>query len=53
MNVIGTNKRTKEEIIIEEGLTAEAAERFCEEWGWTYTDEDGVSYWLGTSEKGD
>lgn len=53
MLVIGTNKQTKEEIIIEEGLTVEAAERFCEEWGWTYCDENGVSYWLSVREKGD
>ena len=53
MVVIGTDKITKEEIIIEEGLSEEAAERFCEQWGWTYCDEKGTSYWLSVRETGD
>lgn len=44
INII--NKRTKEKTTLYNGLTEQQAERFCESWGWIYTDENNISYWL-------
>lgn len=41
-----TNKRTKEVKILESGVAADQAIRFCESWGWSYSDEHGKDYWL-------
>lgn len=46
MKVVAINKRTKEETTLEDNLTYEQAEKFCMEWGWSYCDENNVSYWL-------
>lgn len=45
--VIGIRKTNKSNIvIIIDNLTEQQAERFCEAWGWSYTDENNISYWL-------
>lgn len=49
-NVNAINKRTKEKIILESGLTEGKAETFCEMWGWMYTDENNIDYWLEMEE---
>ena len=46
MNVVAINKKTREEIVLETGLTEEQAWSFCEAWGWTYTDEYCIGWWL-------
>lgn len=46
MKVIAINKKTKEEITLEENLTEKQAWSFCEMWGWSYCDENNISYWL-------
>jgi hypothetical protein len=49
-NVNAINKRTKEKIVLESGLTESKAESFCEMWGWMYTDENNINYWLEMEE---
>lgn len=46
-NVYITDRKTKEVQVLESGLTEKQAEKFCEEWGWMYTDENGKTFWLG------
>lgn len=48
VNII--NKRTKEKTLLYNGLTEQQAERFCESWGWMYTDENNITYWLELEE---
>ena len=50
MKVVIINKRTKEEKVLESGLTEKEAESFCEAWGWYYTDETGKTFWLAIEE---
>ena len=46
MKVVIINKRTKEETVLETGLTEKQADSICEAWGWNYIDENCVSYWI-------
>lgn len=41
--VIATLKGTEQETVLETGLTEKQALKFCESWGWSYSD----SYLLG------
>lgn len=43
--VVRVNKTTGEEVFLEEFEMVSQAERFCEEWGWTYSDGRD-DYWL-------
>ena len=44
--VIGRNKnKCKNDTLIEYFNTEEQAEKFCEAWGWSYSDDTG-DYWL-------
>ena len=49
-NIIITDKVTKEEKIIDIVKTEEQAESYCDSWGWMYSDEKGVNYWLDYKE---
>ena len=41
------NKSTGQEVkVIESGLTKSQAESICEQWGWNYSDENGISFWM-------
>jgi hypothetical protein len=44
INII--NKVTGEKKVLYSELTEEQATRFCEMWGWSYSDENHVSHWL-------
>lgn len=46
MDVVAINKKTRQEIVLETGLTEAQAWSFCEAWGWIYCDENMISYWL-------
>ena len=46
IKIYGKNRISGEEKIIETVPSIEAAEKFCEEWGWIYSDENGHSWWL-------
>lgn len=50
MRIILIDKETKEETTLEDNVPEEKAERFCEMWGWNYSDENGKSYWLAVGE---
>ncbi len=47
--VIGMRKKSCEEIVIENGLSRTAAEKICEQWGWSY-DDGKYSYWMYVKE---
>lgn len=50
-NVIGINKVTKKEIVIEPNMTEAQAMVMCESWGWMYDDgTDNGSYWMDIRE---
>lgn len=49
IEVVGINKKTREEIEIASFAEERKAERFCNQWGWTYSDSTG-DYWLGIRE---
>lgn len=41
------NKTTGQPVkTIADHLTEARAQSICEEWGWNYCDEKGVSYWI-------
>ena len=46
MKVLLIDKITREKIVFEENLTEKQAMRICEEWGWSYCDENGRMFWL-------
>jgi hypothetical protein len=46
-NLYITDRQTKEVTVLDSGLTEEKALKFCEEWGWMYTDENSKTFWLG------
>ena len=46
MTVYGENKRTGEIVELEKGLTPEQAEKFAEEWGWSYSDGNGNDFYI-------
>lgn len=42
-----SSKRTGERVgIIATGLSESEADAICEAWGWSYCDENGISYWM-------
>ena len=43
-SVIGIGKATGQEIKLLSNVSEEVAERFCEEWGWSY-DDGKRAYW--------
>jgi len=45
--VVITEKRTRSRLVLFSALSEAEAERICEAWGWIYTDENNVSYWMG------
>lgn len=49
--VVAVDKITKHERILFEGSPDEEV-RFCEQWGWSYSDEYG-DYWLGINTEED
>lgn len=45
--VILINKGNRQKVkAIAEHLTESQAERICSQWGWNYSDEQGISYWM-------
>lgn len=49
--VVAVDKITKQERVLFEGSPNEEV-RFCEQWGWSYSDEYG-DYWLGINTEED
>lgn len=45
VDVFGRNKKTGHEVVIYAARDQEDAERFCEEWGWSFSD-GSEEYWL-------
>lgn len=45
VEVYGRNRRSGVEIVVYVARNSEDAERFCEEWGWNYSDGSD-EYWL-------
>lgn len=49
-NVNIINRQTKEKTTLATKLTEKQADRLCESWGWMYTDENNITYWLELEE---
>lgn len=50
--VYTVSKSTRQRVgVILTGLTEAQAQSFCEAWGWSFCDEEGVSYWIDYEEE--